>query len=64
MSNTFRPVYRELTANEILAVEAIKDAAVELETRIQIATPNGRHRALAMTKLEEAVMWAVKGATG
>ena len=64
MSNTFRPVYRELTANEIVAIEDIKDAAAELETRIEIAIPNGRHRALAMAKLEEAVMWAVKGATG
>jgi hypothetical protein len=63
MSNTFRPVHRELTTTEQKSIDAVKDAAVLLETCIMIATPNGRHRSLAMTKLEEAVMWAVKGAT-
>lgn len=63
----FRPLYRQLTDEEKAQHDAIKDKAVELEAMIDaIATPGpvaGRAKALAMTKLEESIMWAIKGLT-
>lgn len=38
--------------------EAIRTKAKELAYLIDEQVPNGREKALAMTKLEEAVMWA------
>lgn len=43
-------------------VEGIKINAENLEAAIE-AAPAGRYTALALTALEEAVMWAVKAAT-
>jgi hypothetical protein len=71
MSDTFRKAYRELTDAEKEHVEQIKDAAERLEALIlEIRTPGiakagllGRRKALALTNLEQAVMWAVKAAT-
>jgi hypothetical protein len=64
--STFRKTYRPLLPDEQELVEQIRDAAERLlilfsdgETQY-----NGRDLALARTKLEEAVMWAVKGVTG
>lgn len=65
--STFRKEYRQLTATEQESVEQIKDAAERLDILINIA--GAEHRsdlrtlALARTKLEECVMWAVKGIT-
>lgn len=61
--STFRKQYRELSEDEKNIIEDIKDVASNLEWQIERMEP-GRCRSLAMTKLEEAVMWAVKGATG
>lgn len=61
--STFRHAYRPLTAVEKQLVESIKDKAEELELLFELAL-QGREIALARTKLEETVMWAVKGITG
>jgi len=58
----FRPTYRPLTAEEKALHDAIKAAAVDLE-RLIIQTPAGRAQSLAMTHLEDAIMWAIKGLT-
>lgn len=61
----FRPRYRQLQPEEVVLHDAIKSKAVELETLIE-SVKNGqstRYKALAMTSLEEAIMWAVKELT-
>lgn len=58
----FHTVYRELTEVEKNRVEAIKSVATELYTHFA-EIKDGRETSLAKTKLEEAVMWAVKGLT-
>jgi hypothetical protein len=58
--NPFRPEYRDLKSHELIRVEEIKDKAFELLCLFEIGT---RESAIAATKLEEAVMWAVKGET-
>jgi len=59
----FRREYRELTNGEANHIQLIKLAAAELHTRILAAAMDGRAQSLAVTKLEESVMWAVKGIT-
>ena len=59
--SVFRPQYRTLTPAEEQRVRDIKDLAEQLHALI--LTTN-RESALARTKLEECVMWAVKGVTG
>ena len=56
------PTYRPLTPDEKELHDAIKQKAVELETLV-MRTPSGRAQSLAMTHLEDAIMWAVKGLT-
>jgi hypothetical protein len=69
MSDTFRKAYRELTDAEKEHIEKIKVAAEKLKeliNRIPFWTEDmGRQRfiALAITNLEQAVMWAEKAAT-
>ena len=58
----FRPTYRALTPEEKALHDTIKVQAEELE-RLITSTPPGRCQALALTALEETVMWAVKGLT-
>lgn len=41
--------------------QAIRDKAKELAVLINSLTPDGREKALAITKLEESVMWANAG---
>lgn len=38
----------------------IRDTALKFAVRIMVECPHSRERSLAMTKLEEAVMWANK----
>lgn len=63
----FRPQYRELSTDEKNLVGKVKDQAEALAETIElIAQSQGADRrctALAMTNLEQAVMWAVKGVT-
>lgn len=62
----FRKTYRELSDEEKGKLEALKTKAEELYALFG-ADANGkmpsREMSLAATKLEEAVMWAVKGLT-
>ena len=73
MTDVFRNKYRELNDMEKRELENIKTIArdlykaIEFNTKAGVPDPedhgNGREMALAKTKLEEAVMWAVKGLT-
>jgi hypothetical protein len=70
MTSIFRPVYRQLDDFERQKVEDIKacaEAMLHAMSRHREGQPNinvmNRHHLLAVTKLEEAVMWAVKGVT-
>ncbi len=58
----FRPKYRALTEQEKLLHDAIKNQAEDLATLIETIKP-GRYRSLAITSLEEAIMWAIKELT-
>jgi hypothetical protein len=70
----FRQRYRRLTDEEIELHDTIKRKAVELEKLIYQAgdNPHGetsavwerhRYRSLAMTALEQSIMWSIKGLT-
>ena len=58
----FRPTYRALTADEKALHDELKNKAAELETLFAKVKP-GRYNALAVTSLEQAVMWIVKELT-
>lgn len=64
VNNTMRHQYRVLTEPEKLAMLAVKDAGVAFLDTLERFCQPGRETALAKTKAEEAVMWAVKGITG
>jgi hypothetical protein len=63
----FRPRYRALTDEELALHDAIKAKAEELEWLIDRIVHQradvGRYHALAITSLEQAVIWAVKSLT-
>ena len=63
MATDFRNEYRELNQNEADTVLAVKVQATAFSGLLENVT-DPRSRALAQTKLEECVMWAVKGLTG
>lgn len=58
----FRPKYRALTDDEKALHDALKAKATELEALFEQVKP-GRYRSLAITALEESVMWVVKELT-
>jgi hypothetical protein len=58
----FRPRYRALTDDEKALHDSIKDKAAELELLYAKIKP-GRYNALAITSLEQSVMWIVKELT-
>lgn len=58
----FRPRYRALTDDEKELHDAIKSKADELEQLFEKVKP-GRYHSLAITSLEESVMWIVKELT-
>lgn len=58
----FRPTYRALTDQEKQTHDAIKDAAIVLEREFQ-NVKLGRYHSLALTSLEESVMWIIKELT-
>lgn len=61
MSNVFRAEYKQLSDEQKAQMADIKEkAAVLLES---FGEAKSREMSLAITKLEEAVMWAVKGVT-
>jgi len=57
----FRPVYKELSQTEKDTCDRIKSKAADLA--VELFPNDGREKAIAMTKLEECVMWAIKGVT-
>lgn len=58
----FRPKYRALTDDEKALHDDIKAKAVELEALYAKVKP-GRYNAMAITALEQSVMWIVKELT-
>lgn len=62
--NTFRTEYRSLSEDEKFRIAQIKSAAEVIDDHFRKAGLDGAAVALAKTKLEESVMWAVKGITG
>jgi hypothetical protein len=58
----FRPQYRALTDEEKALHDALKDKAAEMEALFSKVKP-GRYNALAITSLEQSVMWIVKELT-
>lgn len=64
MVNLFRSEYRELTPDEKALISEIKEHANRLITCfVSPRVTDPRMRSLAMTNLEQSVMWAVKGIT-
>ena len=63
-ANTMRHTYRVLSDDEKVKMVHIKDMGVAFLNAIRDCVPEGREASLAKTKVEEAVMWAVKGLTG
>lgn len=56
-----RKEYRELTDDEKKMVSMLKELGSEFCKAME--NIGGREAAIAKTKMEEAVMWAVKGVT-
>jgi len=64
--NIFRPKYKELRDDQKILIENIKETANKLITmypQSDDGRAENREISLAMTKLEESVMWVVKGIT-
>jgi hypothetical protein len=62
VNNTMRHAYRVLTDAEKANMAAIKDKGFEFHELVS-GLGNSRETSLAKTKIEEAVMWAVKHIT-
>lgn len=62
LNNTMRHGYRTLSDEEKAAMQAIKDMGLAFHDRIALLG-GSREVSLAKTKVEEAVMWAVKHIT-
>ena len=63
VNNTMRHSYRVLSEEEKVAMVRLKDIGQNFLDSIDDIVPKGRECSLAKTKVEEAVMWAVKGLT-
>lgn len=61
-ASRFRPRYRALSDAEKALHDEIKAKAEELEGLFQKVKP-GRYSSLALTALEQAVMWSIKELT-
>jgi hypothetical protein len=63
--DTVRSTYRELNDLEKCDILFIKEAGQKFLNTLDLVCVTGtREGSLAKTKIEEAVMWAVKGITG
>lgn len=62
VNNTMRHQYRVLSDAEKANMQAIKDEGMRFHELVS-GLGNSREVALAKTKIEEAVMWAVKHIT-
>ncbi len=58
----FRPKYRALTDDEKALHDEIKNKAAELEELFG-KVKSGRYSSLAMTSLEQSIMWIIKELT-
>lgn len=58
----FRPQYRALSDDEKALHDELKNKAAELEALYARVKP-GRYNSLAITALEQSVMWVVKELT-
>ncbi len=63
VNNVMRHQYRVLTDEEKAAMQKLKDDGLEFWDYID-SLGASRELSLAKTKIEEAVMWAVKHVTG
>ena len=71
VNNTMRHQYRVLTDAEKARVAKLKDLGAEFELQLRIAGGSGtsdermasRELSIAQTKIQEAVMWAVRHVT-
>lgn len=64
VNNVVRHEYRVLNEDEKRAMKEVKDRGLDFLSTLDLLCKPGRETALARTKIEEAVMWAVKGITG
>jgi hypothetical protein len=62
-NNVVRHEYRVLTDLEKAQMKKLKDMGLEFITCCREMHPGSRELSLAITKMEEAVMWAVKHVT-
>lgn len=62
LNNVMRHEYKILTMEEKAQMGAIKDAGLAFHTLVD-SLGNSREVSMAKTKIEEAVMWAVKHLT-
>ncbi len=58
----FRPQYRALSVEEKDLHDGIKAQAADLESLFE-QVKNGRYKSLALTALEESIMWIIKELT-
>ena len=63
VNNTVRHTYRVLDEKEKASMMTIKDKGQDFIDYVDKFVPKGREASIAKTKMEEAVMWAVKGIT-
>jgi hypothetical protein len=63
VNNVMRHAYRVLSEPEKKQMQDIKDIGLAMHQMIE-GIGNSRELSLAKTKVEEAVMWAVKHITG
>lgn len=63
VNNVMRHEYRVLSDDEKAAMKRVKDIGLDFHTMIG-EIGQSRELSLAKTKVEEAVMWAVKHITG
>jgi len=62
VNNTMRHAYRVLSESEEATMQAVKDMGFEFHELIS-NVGTSREISIAKTKIEEAVMWAVKHVT-
>lgn len=62
VNNTMRHNYRVLSEQEKADMVMVKDAGLAF-LKVIGRLPSSRENSLAVTRIEEAVMWAVKGIT-
>jgi hypothetical protein len=48
------------TSGQLARIQIVREEFKNLEAAILANSPAGRHRAVAMTHLETAAMWAIK----